>query len=242
MKNGLPDGTTCPQCGAPAAPEASACAACGLRLVALPSEEWQQPAFERRGSWLMRAGDAAPTALAFACHPESAFRHFHLLGGFRDPLIYTVLLGGPPLLLGVVLKVLLIPSEVAFVPGNGTLPGPLMALALVFVVPPLYVYIRAQAVHLGLVLRGRVQRPFEVTFRLVAYANASVAPMLILPIVGDFVFLALGALVETVGLRECQRLSAREACLAEVLPAMMLLLGFLAILVVGFLWWSQGQS
>jgi len=183
-------------------------------------------------------GDAAPTALAFACHPESAFRRFHLLGGFRDPLIYTILLGGPPLLLGVVLKVLLLPSEVAL-SGNGALPGPLMALALVFVVPPLYVYIRAQAVHLGLVLRGRVQRPFEVTFRLVAYANASVAPVLIVPIVGDFVFLALGALVETVGLRECQRLSARDACLAEVLPAGMLLLGFLAILVVGFLWWSQ---
>jgi hypothetical protein len=113
------------------------------------------------------------------------------------------------------------------------------ACALLLLAPPLYIYVRAQLIHLTLVLTERVGQPFESTFRLVSYANASVAPLLLLPYAGDFAFLVLGALVETIGIRWCHDLTLRQAFITEVLPASFVMLSILGVVLLGVLWWSQ---
>ncbi len=174
-----------------------------------------------------------------AFSPEKTFRSFRFDGGMAGPAAYAVVLGGPSVLLDTAVRSLLSGNE-----GMNQAPrltGP-PALALFLLAPPLYAYLRAQVLHLVLVLRGQARAPFQATFRVVGYANASVAPLLILPFAGDLLFLAAGAVVEATGIRECHRLTLPGAVLAEVAPAVLLLIGLLAAAVTGLLWWSQTRG
>jgi hypothetical protein len=169
-----------------------------------------------------------------ALRPEQAFRTFRLDGGFRSPLAYALLLAGPSLVLNALWKV-------SF-PGTGftgsfRISLPLLAVLLGSI--PVYVYLRAQTLHLTLVLTGCVSRSFESTFRLVSYSNASAAPLLVIPFAGDLVFLAAGALIEVTALRAVHDLTLRQAVVSEVLPIAALFMGFGAMLLVRIVSWSQ---
>lgn len=245
---------TCPQCGAEVNLEADVCERCSAELPR-PSADRPEPLFEAVwggeegaaaarggtgggaiGRWAAACGAAAETAFRVALRPERTFRAFRFGGGVRPAAAYAVLLGGPPLLLGVVFRN---SARLAELP---TSLRALLALALVCVAPPVYVYLRAQLLYLSLVLTGRAVESFPATFRLVAYANASVAPLLLIPFVGDFLFLGLGAAVETIGLRWCHRLTPLQAFAAELLPVSILLLCLASAVVLGILWWSQGSG
>jgi hypothetical protein len=190
---------------------------------------------------LLRATSlAGETAAAFALRPASSFRSFRAEGSIALPLLYGTLVGGPCLLLGAVEKSLLGTFP------DGSRPGPPvsvpLALALLFVVPAAYLFVRAHALHLTLVLTGRVRGSFAATLRLVGYANASLAPLLLIPFAGDFLFLAAGAVVEAIGIRFVHGLSPFDAALAELIPASILALGLLAVLLVAVIWWSQARG
>jgi hypothetical protein len=120
--------------------------------------------------------------------------------------------------------------------------GPAAALGLLILAPPLYVYLRAQLLQLALLFAGLARGSFESTFRLVSYANASVAPLLVLPFAGDFLFLITGAILESIALRHVHGLTVGRALLAEVLPATVLGVVLLAAGAIGLLWWSQTQG
>ena len=241
----------CPQCGAEVSAEATACEHCHVELPR-SSGERSEPLFEAvwcpdsspRGASFVGSvsrlaascGAAAETAVRFVLRPEASFGAFRFTGRVGPATLYSILLGGPSLLLGVVI------TNAAWLTD---LPAPtrtVSALSLVLLAPPLYVYLRAQLLHLTLVLTDRAVHPFPATFRLVAYANASVAPVLLIPFVGDFVFLVLGAAVETIGLRWCHSLTPRQAFAAELLPVSILLLCLASAAVLGILWWSQASG
>ena len=148
-------------------------------------------------------------------------------------LVFGTLLGGPCLLLAVALRSIL---------AEEPLPGPVTALVLLLAAPPLYLYLRAQALHLTLVLSGKARRSFAATLRVVGYANGSVAPLLLLPFVGDLLFLVAGSMAEVTGIREVHGLRLGQAIAVELVPASLLLLALGAALVVAFLGWSQTQS
>jgi hypothetical protein len=182
---------------------------------------------------------AGETALAFALRPASSFRSFHAEGAVAPPLLYGTLLGGPCLLLNAVTKALLSQSLDALGLFRLSVPA---ALVLLFLVPPLYLFVRAHALHLTLVLTGRDGGSFKATLRLVGYANASVAPLLLIPLAGDFLFLVAGAAVEATGIRFVHGLSPLDAAVAEMIPASILALGLLAVLLVAVIWWSQARG
>jgi hypothetical protein len=182
---------------------------------------------------------AGETAVAFALRPARAFRAFRAEGGVVPPLLYGTLIGGPCLLLDAVGKTVLSPPLGGGRPLRLSIP---VALALLLCVPPLYLFVRAHALHLTLVLQGRARGSFIATLRLVGYANASVAPLLLVPLAGDFLFLAAGAVVEAIGIRFVHGLSPLEAAVAELIPASILALGLLAVLTVAVIWWSQARG
>ena len=88
-------------------------------------------------------------------------------------------------------------------------------------------------------LTGNGRRPFETTFRLVSYVNGSAAPLLLVPMVGDFLFLLVGAYIEIQALRHGHELSLQSAIWVEILPVSMLILTLVAVTVVSIFWWSQ---
>ena len=234
-----PSVTTCSQCGSLNDSGSGKCAACGADVPARTSIV-TQPAFELffrargsdrapRPSWMRPFGAlaaAGKTAGAISLAPGAAFRSFRMEGGLALPLVYSVLVGGPFILLSTLWKAA----------------GGHLVFLLVFLAPPLYLYLRAQALHLTLVLTGRATQPFEVTCRVVAYSNASVAPLLALPLVGDFLFLVAGTLIETTGIRICHSMSVKDAVIAEVIPALVLCLAFVAGTFLGLLWWSPTSA
>jgi hypothetical protein len=196
-----------------------------------------RPAWKR----ILRATSlAGETAAAFAFRPASSFQAFRAEGGVAPPLLYGTLIGGPCLLLDAVGKILL-PSLLDAGRPALRLPVP-AALLLLLAVPGIYIYVRAQALHLTLVLEGRAGRSFHATLRLVGYANGSVAPLLLVPFAGDFLFLAAGAVVEAIGIRFVHGLSPLQAAVAEMIPAAMLALGLLAVILVAAIWWSQTRG
>lgn len=245
----------CPQCGEKSAKDFSQCSACGAEL-SVRRTPTSQPVFElrvlalnpeglnpvdrgaRRVSLWRRARvtleAAGETAAAIALRPEASFRAFRLDGGMAAPIGYSILLGGPSLLIGLGARAILSPE-------GDEISRP-EALALLALLPPVYVYLRAQAIHLVLVLRGDAREPFLATFRLAAYANASVAPLLVVPYAGLFLFLAAGAAVEATGLRFGHRMNVSSAVLAELIPALVLLIGLAAGLLTRLLWWSQTRG
>jgi len=176
---------------------------------------------------------AGETALSFAVRPEASFRGFPVEGSMLAALIFGTLLGGPCLLLAVALRSVLVDEP---------LPGLAMALALLLAAPALYLYLRAQALHLTLVLSGKARRSFAATLRVVGYANGSLAPLLLLPIAGDLLFLVAGSMAEVSGIRKAHGLRLGEAIAVELVPVSLLLLALGAALIVAFLGWSQVRS
>jgi len=176
---------------------------------------------------------AGETALAFAARPEGSFRGFQAEGSMLAPLVFGTLVGGPCLLLGAALRSVLAEDPLPRLP---------TAFALLLAAPALYIYLRAQALHLTLVLSGKARRSFAATLRVVGYANGSVAPLLLLPFVGDLLFLVIGSMTEVIGIREVHDLRLGEAIAAELVPATLLLLALGAALIVAILGWSQARS
>ncbi len=237
----------CFLCGESLPDAAESCPACG-ESQARAAREGSQPAFERvpgtaAGSSgvrrLLRSAieslaAAGQTVTAISLNPDKAFRSFRYRGGLLAPTVFSILVGGPCIVLSSVSAVL--------IRGGGEMPTGVWALAACFLAPPLYVYIRAQLLHLTLVLSGRAREPFAATFRITGYSNASVAPLLVVPYVGDAIFLLAGAVVEATGLRHGHRLKLAEAAMVELAPAAALFIGMLAAVTLGFLWWSQAAG
>lgn len=234
----------CFLCGEVAAPGLETCPACGTSLESDRREGAGQPIFEsvlkrnsgQRLPWepirrLYRLlSSAGETAVAFSLSPDASFREFRYRGGLVAPIVFSILVGGPSLIVSLALRAV-IEEEPRTV--SGVWP------VLLLLVPPVYVYLRAQVLHLSLVLSGHARAPFAATFRMSSYSNMSVAPLLVLPYVGDVAFLLAGAIVEATGLRHGHRMSVTEAALIELAPATALLIGILAAGALGLLWWSQ---
>jgi hypothetical protein len=200
------------------------------------------PAFERAGSTAgaeSRRGPlgvaaraacavraAGETAVALACTPERTFRAFRFEGGLLAPAAFSLLLASPSLALWA--------AERAFLWEESGWLSPARLLLLALGAPILYVYLRAQALHLGLVLGGRARGSFAGTFRVVGYTTGAAAPFLAVPVAGEALFLLAGALLETLGLKECHGLTLPQAVLAEALPPAALVIGMTAAAVTGF--------
>lgn len=243
----------CALCGADNPDAAAECGICHGKLPA-HRRSWNQPAFERvllasfltatrsspeaegattrlglerAWSWLKAAGE---TVASMLLKPDQTFQLFRLEGGFGPPATFVSAVGGAALFLH-----LAVGSQLDS--RGGALPW--WQIPVSFLAPVVYVYLRAQVVHLVLVFGGHAREAFEVTFRVVAYGSASAALLLLVPVVGEFLFLATGVWIESTGLRRCHAVSPQVALVAEVIPAAVLALTVLAAMTLRLLWWSQ---
>lgn len=219
--------TSCPRCGSSVTGEDETCAACGAPL-APAGEEWEEPLLERaadgsRGErFRFRFEGMGATVASLVLQPQKTFARFRWNGGFLAPMLFSVILGGPCVGLAYVIQVYL---------EAGRLGGQLSGwefLFFVLVAPPAYLHLRTQLVHVVLLMRGVARRPYEATFRAVAYSNTAVALAWLVPVVGGFLYLLWGTAIEITGLRAAHRLSLGGALLAVLLPTAGLALSLLA--------------
>jgi len=167
------------------------------------------------------------TVSAVLMRPAETFAAMKRAGGLADPLLYFVLLSSTMFAVSALYQMAASSFNPATLPPNfphaskGALSVALIGSILLS--PALYVisaFLSSGITHLCLKLLGGANRPFETTFRVICYAQASAAVFNLLPLCGSLIGLIWGAYVIIIGLREAQQTTGWKATLAITLPGL----------------------
>ncbi|MCX8492633.1 MAG: YIP1 family protein [Chthoniobacterales bacterium] len=197
---------------------------------ALPAEG-NSPAWEERESLGFFAA-LSQTIGDVLLRPTQTFASMKQTGGLANPLLYFVLLSSAMFAVSAFYQIAMTTMNpglfAAKVPHASSLPtGSSFSVALigsVLLSPALYVvsaFISSGITHLCLKLLGGANRPFETTFRVICYAQASAAVLNIIPICGSLIGVIWGAYAIIIGLKEAQCTEGWRATLAITLPGLL---------------------
>ena len=197
---------------------------------ALPAEG-NGPAWEERESLGFFAA-LSQTIGDVLLRPTQTFASMKQTGGLANPLLYFVLLSSAMFAVSAFYQIAMTTMNpglfAAKVPHASSLPtGSSFSVALigsVLLSPALYVvsaFISSGITHLCLKLLGGANRPFETTFRVICYAQASAAVLNIIPICGSLIGVIWGAYAIIIGLKEAQCTEGWRATLAITLPGLL---------------------
>jgi len=156
--------------------------------------------------------------------PDLAFRTMKTEGGLAEPLIYALIggcVGGIVSLLlslGLQSMGLFTGQRDAFtaMAGMGIGMIGLVVLVPLFIVIGLFIW--AAIVHLCLMIVGGANKPFETTFRVVAFSQGSTGPLQIIPVCGGLIAFVWTLVVNCIGLARAHETSTGRAVLAVLLP------------------------
>src|SRR5215510_7787572 len=223
-----------PQAGAIAIPEATA------PRTGLPWEHRQERGFFNA---------FVETLVMVLTKPSEAFTVMKREGGLGEPLIYA-LIGG---CVGGIVSVLFslgLQSMSFFANRHDTftaMAGTGAGFAGFIVLVPLFVvvglFIGSAIVHFCLMLVGGANRPFETTFRVVAFSQGSAGPLQIIPICGGLISGVCGLVCNCIGLARAHETDTGRAVLAVFLPLIVCCGGviLIAFLFGGLAAWSTSQ-
>jgi hypothetical protein len=171
------------------------------------------PPWEQPGPAVQRFIDTAKGALL---DPTTTFRNVRREGGLGPPLVYY-LLGG---LVSVLFQAVW--SGLGMIPGggygHGVGAGALGALIFGACIVVIGVFVGSGIIHLMLMLLGGQRFPFETTFRALAYAHGSAAPIGAVPFCGTFIAAIWGLVVSIIGLSQMQEIPIGKAAAAVLIP------------------------
>ena len=159
--------------------------------------------------------------------PAMTFSRMKQTGGLADPLLYFVLLSSSMFAVSALYQIAMSRVNPAlFTPKIAEAGGaafPVILFGSVLISPALYVisaFLSSGITHLCLKLLGGANRPFETTFRVVCYAQASATVWNLIPFCGGLVGIIWGAYSIIIGLREAQGITGWKATLALTLPSL----------------------
>jgi len=184
------------------------------------------PAWEERESLgLLTAIGQTIQAVLF--HPTPTFASMKRTGGLANPLLYFVLLSSTMFAVSAFYQIAMTSLNPAiFAPKLPHETGSSLSVALigsVLLSPALYVvsaFLSSGVTHLCLKLLGGANRPFETTFRVICYAQASAAILNVIPVCGSLIGVLWGAYAIIIGLKEAQNTEGWRATLAITLPGL----------------------
>ena len=204
------------------APEASAPASDPMIAA-----EGAEPAWED-GEQIGILPAIARTVGAVLMRPSPTFASMKQTGGLADPLLYFVLLGSSMFAVSVLYQIAATSlSPEIFAKGLPHTSKTAISVALfgsVLISPALYVlsaFISSGITHLALMVLGGANRPFETTFRVICYAQASAMVFNLLPMFGGLLGVIWGAYCLIIGLKETNGISGLKATLAITLPGLL---------------------
>jgi hypothetical protein len=185
------------------------------------------PAWEERASLGFFAA-LSQTIGDVLLRPAPTFASMKQTGGLANPLLYFVLLSSTMFAVSAFYQIAMTSVNPAlFAPKLPHTTGSSFSVALigsVLLSPALYVvsaFISSGVTHLCLKLLGGANRPFETTFRVICYAQASAAVLNVIPVCGSLIGLIWGAYAIIIGLKEAQNTEGWRATLAITLPGLL---------------------
>jgi hypothetical protein len=181
--------------------------------------------------------------------PDLAFRTMKTEGGLAEPLIYALIggcVGGIVSLLlslGLQSMGLFAGQRDTFAALAGVGVGSIALIILVPVFIVIALFIGAAIVHLCLMIVGGANKPFEATFRVLAFSQGSTGPLQIIPVCGGLIAGVWALVVNCIGLARAHETSTGRAVLAVFLPLVVCCgVGILLAMMFGALGaWSGSQ-
>ena len=191
------------------------------------ADEGEEPAWERREE-LGLFPSLTRTVGAVLFRTRETFSRLQLTGGLASPLLYFVLVSSVMFAVSAFYQIAgaaanpgLFAPQLQHAPKSALYVG---LIGSILLSPALYVvsaFIGSGITHLCLKLLGGAHRPFEATFRVVCYAQASAAVLNVLPLCGGLIGVIWGAWCVIIGLKEVHKTEGWRATLALVLPGLL---------------------
>lgn len=236
MAEWKPLGEMAPQWGMETpAPALTPVATVGTETVPAVSGDGTEPAWEERE----RIGffpAIAQTISAVLMRPSPTFAAMKQSGGLANPLLYFVLLSSTMFAVSALYQMgATSMNPEVFAKGLPHASKTAFSVALIgsiLISPALYVvsaFLSSGITHLCLRMLGGATRPFETTFRVICYAQASAMIFNLLPLCGGLIGVIWGAYCIIIGLKETHRTSGLKATLAITLPGLLCCGGLLLI-------------
>lgn len=170
----------------------------------------------------------ARTVRAVLMRPSPTFAAMKQTGGLANPLLYFVLLSSSMFAVSVLYQIAatsLSPEIFAKgLPHDSKTAFSVALFGSVLISPALYVlsaFISSGITHLALRALGGANRPFETTFRVICYAQASAMVFNLLPMFGGLLGVIWGAYCVIIGLKETNGITGLKATLAITLPGLL---------------------
>ena len=167
------------------------------------------------------------TVQAVLFSPTKTFSSMKQSGGLASPLLYFVLVSSVMFavsaayqMIGPTFNAELLGSQFKGLTKNALT---VALIGSILISPALYVvsaFISSGVTHLCLKLLGGAHRPFETTFRVICYAQASASVMNLVPLCGGLIGVIWGAYAIIIGLKEAHGTSGWKATLAITLPGL----------------------
>lgn len=161
------------------------------------------------------------TAKLVLFDPGAAFGMMRREGGIMEPFLYFLAGSWGSGIFAAIYTVL------GHLTGSATkspLGGPGTEIFLIFVLPPIFIFISALINHLCLILVGAPTHSFEATFCVLCFAGGSLSLLQILPSIGWFAFVIILAMliwhiyIVTTGFAAVHEISMGRALTAVLLP------------------------
>ncbi len=183
-----------------------------------------EPAWER-GEGNFPAGTVVESVRQVLSTPTATFRGMPAGGGFVKPLFFYILTGwaSGAAAVGYQLLAALINPAMVFGDMAKELSSPMIVAIFVgiLVFLPVFLifglYLSAAFFHLALMMTGAASKPFEATFRALAYAQGSTSVFQFVPICGGYLYPALSIVYSVLALREVHKADLWRVVMAAVL-------------------------
>ena len=165
----------------------------------------------------------ADTLIMVLTKPGVAFSVMRTEGGLGGPLIYAVIGGALGVIFWFILSLLI--SSLGILGTRQDAMGSMLGMTVsgVFLVWRLIAvavapFIFAGLVHLSLMLLGGAKKTFETTFRVIAFAQGSTAPLQLIPCCGGVFALVWNLVANCIGIARAHEIDSGRATLAVLLP------------------------
>lgn len=181
-----------------------------------PSPGLEGPPWEKEGPWFNRLIETVRQVLF---QPTAFFRTMSQTGGLGAPLVFYLITGAIGSILTAVYQLMLRNLGAPLDDGMG--PGVMFLLTLV-VLPAFLVvavFLGSGIYHVMLMILGGANRPYETTFRVVAYAGGATSLVSVIPVCGGLIGAIWQVVLVILGLAETHRISTGKAAAAVLIPA-----------------------
>lgn len=212
----------------------------GTAITGMTDPTRTGPAWEHRETLGFYVA-ARDTIKAVLMEPSHTFSTMKVEGGIANPFWFNIIFAG---IGNVILFLVITGAQLGMTSldpalrGAAGAPGGLGVFMFVFQLVWSFVgvavgtFVQAAIIHVCLMICGGARRPYEATYRALAYGSGAVALLNVIPIIGSIAAIPWSIVVSCIGLSRTHETDLWRVVLAIFLPAIVccvLILGIMAV-------------